>query len=353
MMALAFCSLACGEDPPDTSPSGTTGGAGAGGSSATTSGSGGGGATATAGTGGYTVPDPDRCSSGPGEVLAVDVWSAELALDADYIYVLASADSSLELSRLPLAGGAPERLATQSLYGFGLGVRDGVVSWLARPELLVMLDEDYVDWNVWTLPSPGAEPSVALQDGVRHLSVGPRGIVNSRIEPLVIQLQGEDGPSDVCPATGVNELASNANLAVWSQWDALFTCSLDDGTQSELAPGDEKTPAGLLVDDEYAYWGSDSDPGVWRAPLAGGAAESLAADVTTRLLGLAGGYLYFAPSTSAVATQIQRVDLGSKAIETVVSEQGNITNLVADATHVYWYEYNSNQFYCLKRAEVP
>jgi hypothetical protein len=286
--------------------------------------------------------------------LAVNTWSTQLALTSEHIYLVASTGSSsgasLELTRVPLAKAPPVRLATQDLYGFGLGVHENVIAWLARPEATVLLDEDYVGWNVWTVTGPDDEPSAVLENGVRHISVGAAGIVNSRIEPLAIQIYSPDGLTDLCPATGVQQLASNAEVAVWAQYDSLYTCSLQGGAATELAPNEEKSPDGVVVDAEYVYWGSELDPGLWRAPLSGGPAELLVPEVMTHILAVTATSVYFA--ANAAPGDIQRVDLALGDVETVVSDQGSITTLTADASHVYWLEY-VNQWHCLKRAETP
>ena len=350
----------CGSDGGHNPASNAEANGGSSGTTNTLGGSSSGGSTnsggqgSSAGAGSYTVPNQDRCSDGAGEVLAVNSWSTQLALTGEYIYLLASTGSSsrvsLELSRVPLAKGPPVRLAAQDLYGFGLGVHEDVIAWVARPEATVLLDEDYVDWNVWTVGGPGQEPSAVIENGVRHISVGTAGIVNSRIEPLAIQLYGEDVLTDLCPATGVQELTSNATVAVWAQYDSLYSCSLQGGGATELASNEEKSPDGVEVDAEYVYWGSELDPGLWRAPLSGGPAELLVPEVMTHILALTATSVYFA--TNAAPGDIQRVDLASRDVETVVTDQGSITTLTADASHVYWLEY-VNQWYCLKRAETP
>jgi hypothetical protein len=117
--------------------------------------------------------------------LAVDFRTGQIAADETSVYFLASSDplsdASLDLLRLPQALGPVEAISTQSLYGFGLGVRSGLVSWLARPHGIVSLDEDYVGWNLWTWQKPGQAPRLELENGVLALAVGVPGIVVARI----------------------------------------------------------------------------------------------------------------------------------------------------------------------------
>jgi hypothetical protein len=282
--------------------------------------------------------------------LAVDVTTGQIAANDDYVYFLASigdqSSASLELSRIPQQLGPREIIATQDLYGFGLVVHQGMVSWLARPNAIVPVQEDHVDWNLWQVAGPGEQPRAALEHGLVHLESKGTTSVVARLDPPRLQLVEAAEPTDLCPATGVNDLALTDELVVWSQYDALHSCSLVDGTPGELAPGEEIRPASVVADATHVYWGSASETGLWRASLSGEASENLLPEVKTQLLAAAAGAIYFVPDSAK--NSIQKLLPESGEVEALASEQGFITSIEADSSYVYWLE-NVNQFSCLKR----
>jgi hypothetical protein len=306
----------------------------------------------TGGSGEFVVPNQDRCAPGDGEVLAVDVAVPILALDEGYLYMLASVGSvsgaSLELSRVPLPRGPVETLVTQDLYGFGLGVQGGVVAWGARQQLVVEIDEDYADWDVWTLDTSVGEPSRLIQGNVMDLSLAPAGVVISRFEPGRLELHAAEGITPLCPAFGVNVLQTNSEVAVWNTFRGITVCPLDGGEAIQLDLNGEVDPKHLGIDAQYAYWVYGDDPGLWRAPLVGGAPELVLPELEGSAVRVVGERAYVVATGSQ---RIDAIDLSSGAIETIASTEGAIAGLTVDESHAYWTDY-VGQWICVKRAPL-
>jgi hypothetical protein len=227
-------------------------------------------------------------------------------------------------------------------------VQGGVVAWGTRQQLAVELDEDYADWDVWTLDTSVGEPRRLIQGNVMDLSLAPAGVVISGFQPGRLELHAAGDITPLCPAFGVNVLQTNSEVAVWNTFRGITVCPLDGGEAIELDLEGEVDPKHLGIDAQYAYWVYGDEPGLWRAPLVGGVPELVLPELEASALRVVGERAYVVPTGSQL---ISAIDLGSGAIETIASTEGVIAGLTVDESHVYWTDY-VGQWICVKSAPL-
>jgi hypothetical protein len=223
-------------------------------------------------------PTPIALATGQGDL-------RQILVDGDFVY-WAGPDA---IKRIAKTGGSPETIATFSGWGFRMAAVAGYLYWVTRDTGLV-----------------ARAPMVA----------------NSAAETIATN-QGD-----------VGGIASDGVTVYWNNYPTagnLFAKPIGGASQTALLPAPVDKLTGMRLVAGALYYLVETG-GLFRVPTAGGAPETIVADIGTFELAIDGDDVFLA---NATYNGILRASIGGKTAVPVAPADGP-WGIVVDATHVYF-----------------
>lgn len=187
------------------------------------------------------------------------------------------------------------------------------------PELLVAND---LGMNPWALAVDATQ--VYFTD-----AQGPNG--------KVLRVAKSGGPAAViAQADSPTTLAVDATDVYFLDWTSVKKVPLQGGAVTTVAPAENSTYSGIVVDGENLYWTNYTTPGsTMQQAKAGGAPITLhAGSQYPSGVVVTGGRVVWSALSETV---IRSTPIGGGPITNVASNQDGVRwGLTADSTHLYW-----------------
>ena len=133
----------------------------------------------------------------------------------------------------------------------------------------------------------------------------------------------------------------------------IFVLPLGGGAGHAVPLQDFQPLFGFAIDGDGVYWTTFTGGGVYRAPLAGGAATPLAlGQGQVQCLLVDPPWVYFTTVDDDYAIgRVMRVQMNGEGLTTIADGQFNPCGLAVDATSVYWDEVIADGARILKAAK--
>jgi hypothetical protein len=275
---------------------------------------------ASGGTGGAAIPE----GTGPAstQLLATARAPWGLAVDATTVYVAAQVAGPLVA--VPVAGGAPAQLATDSV--FTVAIDESSVYWSNGTSILSCAKHACATSTVALAPS-----------GPAHgIAVDATNVYWANTSGGEVMKVGKKGGASVALATGgyPYQIAVDDTNVYWTNQTpgAVMKVPTAGGAPVQLATC--VGPMGIAVDASNVYFTS-GDGKILQVPKGGGDPLTLSAELGNEPWGIAtdGKNVYGASMDYGT---IVKVPIGGGAATVLAWGQGDPAGVAVDATYVYW-----------------
>jgi hypothetical protein len=302
------------------------------------------------------------CACAPGDCVYDTLASAQampkhLAIDASNLYWTGTVFPgwSPSLFQMPSGGGSPVTLVTGESSLGEIAVDAVHVYYAVRGTEA----NEYGDRAIKRVPIGGGpvtvlttnlkDPSQIALDGT-DVYVTCHGTPPAHLDGAIVKVPKNGGlPTTLVPSvTRARSVALHGSDVYYASqgtpensWVDSYIAKVPAGGGAPIVIVAGPVSADLLLDTTHLYW--SASPGeLWRAPLAGGSPELLATDFVGGLRALDESYVYSVTSSLAWCDdfiylgKIFRVPVSGGASVPVATGQCGPTDVVLDATRIYW-----------------
>jgi len=133
-----------------------------------------------------------------------------------------------------------------------------------------------------------------------------------------------------------HDIALDRTSVYWTDPGArtVMRAPLAGGAAQTLASGSQYYPQGIAVDGRAVYFGTGSD--VMRVPLTGGASDTLATGQSASSIAVDGANVYWTNWSADLVGAVMRAPLSGGIPQTIASGQTVPHAITVDAHNVYW-----------------